>query len=78
MEAGSRLVEDVDFALHHRHVAGVAQPQPNGPGGCQAPTGRAVRRRGRQPGFAVPVEDSGTRYGAPSAEAVATQASFET
>src|SRR5450759_4508174 len=36
-------LEDLDFALDHGHVAGVAQPQP---------------------------KDSGTRYGAPSAEAV--------
>jgi hypothetical protein len=26
-------LEDLDFALDHGHVAGVAQPQPNGPGG---------------------------------------------
>jgi hypothetical protein len=26
-------LEDLDFALDHGHVAGVAQPQPNGPDG---------------------------------------------
>ncbi len=58
-------------------VAGVAQPQPNGPGGGQVPAGRAVRRRGPI-SSASPSQskDSGTRYGAPSAEALATQTSL--
>src|SRR5215204_150748 len=49
-------LEDLDFALDHGHVAGVAHPQPNGPGGGQIPAGRAVRRRSHQQRLAVPVE----------------------
>jgi hypothetical protein len=49
-------LEDLDFALDHGHVAGVAHPQPNGPGSGQVPAGRAVRRRGHQQRLAVPVE----------------------
>jgi hypothetical protein len=49
-------LEDLDFAIDHGHVAGVAQPQPNGSGGGEVPAGRAVRRRGNQQCLAVPVE----------------------
>ena len=49
-------LEDLDFAIDHGHVAGVAQRQPNGPAGGQVPAGRAVRRRGHQQRLAVPVE----------------------
>src|SRR5262249_27550317 len=49
-------LEDLDVALDHGHVAGVAQPQPDGPAGGQVPAGRAVRRRGHQQRLAVPVE----------------------
>ena len=49
-------LENLDFALDYGYVAGVAQPQPNGPGGSQVPAGRTVRRRGHQQRLAVPVE----------------------
>jgi hypothetical protein len=49
-------LEDLDFAIDHGHVAGVAQPQPNGSGGGEVPAGRAVRRRGHQQRLALPVE----------------------
>jgi hypothetical protein len=39
-------LEDLDFAIDHGHVAGVAQSQPNGSGGGQVPACGAVRRRG--------------------------------
>src|SRR5689334_12704472 len=41
-------LENLDLALDHRHVAGRAEAQPDGPGGSQVPAGRAVRRRGHQ------------------------------
>jgi len=49
-------LEDLDFAIDHVHVAGVAQPQPNGSGGGEVPAGRAVRRRGHQQRLVLPVE----------------------
>jgi hypothetical protein len=50
-------LEDLgDFAIDHGNVAGVAQPQPNGPGGGEVPTGRAVLGRGNQQRLAVPVK----------------------
>src|SRR5215204_2355943 len=49
-------LEDLDFALEHGHVAGVAQPQPNGPGGGEVPAGRAVRWRGHQQRLVLLVE----------------------
>src|SRR5580700_8965445 len=49
-------LENLDFTLDHGHVAGVAQPQPDGPGSGQVPAGRAVRRRGHQQRLTVPVE----------------------
>jgi hypothetical protein len=69
-------LEDLDFAIDHRHVAGMAHPQPNGPTGGQVPAGRAVSV-GVAISSASPSQskDSGTRYDAPSAEAVATQRS---
>src|SRR5829696_5392751 len=49
-------LEDLDLAIDHGYVPGVAQPQPNGSGRSQVPAGRAVRRRGHQERLAVPVE----------------------
>src|ERR687889_215373 len=49
-------LEDLDFAVDHGHVAGVAQPLPNGPGGGEVPAGRAVRRGGHQQRLVLPVE----------------------
>src|SRR5215207_2683003 len=49
-------LEDLDFAIDHGHVAGMAQPQPNGSGGGEVPAGRAVRRRGHQQRLVLPVE----------------------
>ena len=70
-------LEDLDFAIDHGHVAGVAQPQPNGSGGGEVPAGRAVRWRGHQhSASSSQSKDSGTRYGAPSAEALATLTSM--
>jgi hypothetical protein len=50
------VLEDLDFAIDHGHVVGVAQPQPNGPGGAEVPAARAVRRRSHQQRLAVPLE----------------------
>src|SRR3712207_541466 len=33
-------LEVLDLAVDHRHVAGVAEPQPDGPGGGEVPAGR--------------------------------------
>jgi hypothetical protein len=49
-------LQDLDFAIDHGRVAGVAQHQPNGGGGGQVPAGRAAGRRGHQQRLAVPVE----------------------
>ena len=69
-------LQDLDVAVDHVHVARLAQPEPNGPGGGQVRAGRTVRRCGRR-SSASPSQsnDSGTRYGVPSGEALATHRS---
>ena len=69
-------LEDLDFALDHGHVAGVAQPQPNGSGGGQVPAGGLSVGVATSSASPSQSKDSGTRYGAPSAEALATQTSM--
>ena len=54
--ASASISRTSTVALDHGDVAGVAQTQPDGPGGGQVPAGRAVRRRGHQQRLAVPVE----------------------
>jgi hypothetical protein len=57
-------LEDLDFAIDHGHVAGVAQPQPNGRVAARfLPVGLSV---GVATSSASPSQskDSGTRYGA--------------
>src|SRR5215217_6467692 len=68
-------LEDLDFAPDHGHIAGVAQPSRTARVAVRfLPVGLSL---GVATSSAWPSQskDSGTRYGSPSAEALATQRS---